>query len=403
MLIELAIALIVGICIGTFTGLIPGIHINLVSTFLLTISPILLTIFPPIALAIFIVSLSITHTFIDFIPSIFLGAPNEDNFLSILPGHKLLLRGEGITAIALTSYGCLTGLLITFLLTPFFIFFLPIIYPYILRIMPIILILSSLLLIITEQGFEKKFWALIIFIFSGFLGIATLNLNMNEPLLPLFTGLFGASSLIISIKQKTILPSQVTDLKNINFSKSGFLKSSLASIIASPLPSFLPALGSSQAAIIGSQIIGKSDEKEFLFLVSSINIIVMALSFVTFYSIQKTRTGSAVAISKLLPNLSMNNLLLIITSIIFTGFIAFFITMNIAKLFAKHINKINYSKISIFILAVLTFFTIYFSGMIGLLVFITSAFLGIAAILLGIKRTQLMGCLLVPTILYYLL
>ena len=33
-------------------------------------------------------------TFIDFIPSIFLGCPDTDTELSILPGHELLKKGE---------------------------------------------------------------------------------------------------------------------------------------------------------------------------------------------------------------------------------------------------------------------------------------------------------------------
>ncbi|MDD5193468.1 MAG: tripartite tricarboxylate transporter permease [Candidatus Nanoarchaeia archaeon] len=405
MIIELIIALILGIIIGIITGLIPGIHINLVSTFLLSISPILLTIFPAIALVIFIVSLSITHTFIDFIPSIYLGAPNEDNFLSVLPGHKLLLQGQGHKAIILTSLGCLSGVLLLLILAPLFTITLPIIYPYIQRIMYIILILASLFLIITEKGMNKKILALFIFILSGFLGLAVLhNPIIKEPLLPLLTGLFGVSSLIISIKQKTIIPNQqINNFNNIGFSKISFLKTMFASMISSPLPSFLPGMGSSQAALIGTEIQGESNEKEFLFLVSSINLIVMGFSFLALYAINKTRTGSAVAIQKLIPNLSLNNLLLILTTITLTGIFAFFISIKISKIFAKNINRINYSKISVIILITLTLVSFVFSGWLGLLVLIISASLGIFAILTGVKRIILMGCLLIPTILFYIL
>ena len=85
MLLELIVALIIGIIAGTVTGLIPGIHINLVAIITLGFLNYILKIFSPIEIAVFIVAMSITHTFLDFIPSIFLGAPNEENFLSILP------------------------------------------------------------------------------------------------------------------------------------------------------------------------------------------------------------------------------------------------------------------------------------------------------------------------------
>ncbi|MCK4919320.1 MAG: hypothetical protein KAS01_02940, partial [Candidatus Pacebacteria bacterium] len=82
--------------------------------------------------------------------------------------------------------------------------------------------------------------------------------------------------------------------------------------------------------------------------------------------------------------------------------ISFFITIYISKFIAKRIHKIHYSKLSIGILVVLLIITIVFTGLLGLLIFITATALGITTILLGIKRMHLMGCLLVPSILYYL-
>ncbi len=404
MLIELILALIVGVLIGTLTGLLPGLHINLVSAILLSASPVLLTITSSLSLVIFITSLAITHTIIDFIPSIFLGAPNEDTALSILPAHKLLLEGYGYEALLLTLLGGLTALPFVLIIACILILFLPLTYDYVLRIMPIILILLSSYLIISEPK-TKKIPALMIFILSGFLGIASLNLNLNQPLLPLFTGLFGASGLIISINQKTKIPEQkMLSIKNIKLSFSSFSKLTFASIITSPFTAILPTFSSSQSALIGSQIIGKNqtNEKDFLFLLGITNILAMSVSFITLYSIGKTRTGAAVAISKLLLAISTQDILIILTSIILVGFIVFFIAIFIARIFSKNINKINYSKLSIVILIILTAFTIYFSGIIGLLIFITSSALGIFCILSEIKRTQLMGCLLIPTIIFYL-
>jgi len=69
--LELLISIIIGILFGMLTGLIPGIHINLISLLLLSISPFLLQYFSIISLAIFIIAMSVTHTFLDSIPSIF--------------------------------------------------------------------------------------------------------------------------------------------------------------------------------------------------------------------------------------------------------------------------------------------------------------------------------------------
>lgn len=277
MIFYLILALLLGTLFGTITGLIPGIHINLIAIILLTLSPMLLTLTPLLTLIIFMTSMAITHTFIDYIPSIFLGAPDEDSFLSVLPGHQLLLKGHAYAGIILTLYGSISALLIIIIFTPIFIYLLPIFYPYILKIMPIILIsVSAYLLIFTEKEKPKKLWALIIFLLVGFLGIASLNLNIKEPLLPLLTGLFGASNLLISIKQKTKIPKQkIIPITSIKLRKKSLLRAILASIIASPFTAFLPGLGASQAALIGKQITRLKDSREFLFLLGAINTIVI--------------------------------------------------------------------------------------------------------------------------------
>jgi len=411
MLLELILALLIGVSAGTLTGLTPGIHINLIAIMLISISTTLLKITSPLTLIIFITSMAITHTFLDFIPSIFLGAPDEDSVLSILPGHQLLLKGRAYYAVVYTLYGSLASLLIILFFTPLFIYILPIFYPYIQKIMWLILIFVSVYLISTEKQKNKILWAFFIFLLAGFLGIASLNLNIKEPLLPLLTGLFGASNLIISIRQNTKIPLQrTTSLTKIRISKKSIAKASFATIIASPFTAFLPGLGASQAALIGKQFLGKkSDQRQFLFLLGAINTIVMGLSFIAIYSIQKTRTGAAVAISQLIPNLTISNLLIIILTIFISGISSFFIAITISKQIAKNIHKIHYSKLSIIILIILLIIILFFSDftftgkLLSLLIFLTSSTLGIFTILIGIKRMHLMGCLLVPTILFYLL
>ncbi|MDP4039482.1 MAG: tripartite tricarboxylate transporter permease [Candidatus Pacearchaeota archaeon] len=398
MLIEIIIALLLGCLIGTFTGLIPGIHINLIAVILISSLSSFSNI-QPIYFAIFITSLAITHTFLDFIPSVFLGAPDEDTFLSILPGHQMLKLGKAHEAITLTLYGSLIGILIILLFTPIFIYAIPLIFNFAKLFLPFILIFISIYLTLREKN---PIQPLIIFILSGFLGFATLNLPVKEPLLPLLTGLFGSSAILISLKNKTKIPLQeITKIKKIRIPKKDFLKASVSSIISAPLCSFLPGIGSGHAAVIGSEFIKQSRES-FLVLIGAINTIVMGLSFITLYTIGRTRTGAAVAISEILETITFQNLLIILFSIVASGILSFFLAINLSKIFAKNINKLNYSYLSIIILLILFLTTIIFSNLLGILVFITSTSLGIFTILSGARRINLMGCLLIPTILYYL-
>jgi len=354
----LIFALILGIFSGLITGLTPGIHVNLISIFLVSLP---LTFISPLTSLIFIVAMSITHTFLDFIPSIFLGAPDEDTSLSILPGHELLNKGKGYDAIIYTLYGSGIGIFIILIFTPLFIFVLPEIYSYL------------------------------------------KSLAIKNSLLPLLTGLFGSSSLITSLMKKEKIPKQnLTSIKKIKITKKEIKNSSIAAILSAPLCTFLPSLGSSQAAVIGSDIIGETDRKQFLMLLGSINTIVAGLSFITLYSIEKTRTGTSLALSKILNSLNFFHLFTILVTIFISGLAAFFLTLYVGKLFAKKINEFNYKFLSLSILIFLSFLVLIFSDFLGLLVFIISTFTGLSAILLNIRRTHLMGSLMIPTILLYL-
>ena len=190
MLLEILLALLVGILTGTVTGLIPGIHINLIGVALISLSASLLFSINPIYLGVFITSMAITHTFIDFIPSIFLGCPDTDTELSVLPGHELLKKGQGYEAILLTCYGSLAAIFILILISFPTIFIISKTYEFIRTIIPYLLISASIILISLEK---KKGTALFVFFLAGFLGLSVLNMEIREPLLPLLTGLFGVS------------------------------------------------------------------------------------------------------------------------------------------------------------------------------------------------------------------
>lgn len=392
MLIQFLISIVLGIIAGTFTGLIPGIHINLIGAVLISLSVTIFSKINSIYLAVFITSMAITHTFVDFIPSIFLGCPDTETELSILPGHELLKDGRGYEAVMLATYGGLLAVIILPLLAiPISFLFSTIYYLIISKMFWILLIIFSIL-IFTEK---RKLAALFVFLITGIFGLCVLNTEISEPLLPMLTGLFGSSLLILSIKNKTQIPKQ-----EISLPKRKFFKPILSSVITSPLCAFLPGLGSGQAAVLGNSFL-KSDREGFLTLIGATNTFVMGFSFISLYAISKTRTGAAAAIKEILGNLSWKSLLLILATILLSGIISFFLTKSIAKLFSKKIEKINYTKISILILIFLTIVIFIFSGFIGIIIFVASTFLGIFCNSLNVKKTNMMGCLLLSTIIYY--
>ncbi len=399
MLIELIIFLLAGTLTGAITGLVPGIHINLIGTILVSLSFSVIYIFSPIYLAVFIVSMAITHTFLDFIPSVFLGCPDTDTELSVLPGHDFLKKGKAHTAIMLSTYGSASAIITLLIISIPSLILIPKFYELIKPAIPYIIALVSISLIISEKS---KLKALFAFTLAGILGILFLNLEtikISEPLLPLLTGLFGASSIILSIKNKTNIPKQ--KIKKIKFPS---IKPLLGASVAAPLCSFFPGLGSGQAAIIGSSISKlKTDSRGFLFLLGATNTLVMGFSILSLYAISRTRTGAASALSQILKEMTPQVLTVLIITIAISGAIAFFLTTFISSKASKKINFINYKTLSYTTLTILTTIVLFVSGIKGIILLALSTATGIYIILLKVRRTNMMGALLIPTILFYLL
>jgi len=393
MLIEILLFLFLGILFGILTGLIPGIHINLVGVALISLAASFLSFLNPIYFVVFIVAMAITHTFVDFIPSVFLGCPDTDTELSILPGHDLLKKGKGYEAITLTAYGSLAAIFILILVTFPIASLLETFYDFLKILIPGLLILVSFFLISSEKKMKN---ALVVFLLTGFLGLFVLNIEMKEPLLPLLTGLFGSSMLIISIRDKISIPKQ-----EITKAKTKLFKPLLGAVIASPLCSFLPGLGSGQAAVIGN-IISKTDKKGFLVLLGATNTLVMGFSFIALYAIARTRTGATVAIQEIIGILSKEILILTLAVILISGILSFFITLRLAKFFSTKIQNINYTLLCELTLIVLIIIVFLVSGFLGLFILAASTATGVYCISLGVKRTNMMGCLLLPVIILYL-
>ena len=399
-LLTILTSIFVGILLGIFTGLIPGIHVNLIAVSLLTLSPLLLEFASPLTLSLVIVGMAITHTFLSTIPSIFLGAPDSDNVLSVLPGHKLLLEGKGYEAVALTVVGSLASLLLCIAIIPLLMMFIDFSYPFLKEKIGFILVVASVFLLYKEKN--GHLWALIVFLLAGVLGIIVLTGSLtSNPLFPLLSGLFGISSLLISLSSNTKIPPQV--VSNPSLPTSEGIQAISISVVIGSLCSTLPGLGPAQAAIIGSQFMKKSNAKSFLVLVGGLSTVNMIASFVTLYLIDKARNGAVITISQILTSLSKTEFIVLVAASLITSGFATILALKLTKVFSRVMCKINYRTLCISIISLITILVVILSGFFGLLILIVATCLGIVPPLKNVGRNHLMGCLLLPIILFFLL
>jgi len=387
-------ALFLGICAGIVTGLVPGVHVNMVSALLLSSSAWLLQVTDALTISVFIISMAVIHTFLDTIPSIYLGAPDAENILAALPGHKMLLEGRGYEAVKLTIIGSFGGLIIVIFLTPVLLVTMgwmqALLEPWIGWILAVLV----MWMIIREKN---KIAALFLFLFSGALGIFVLQTDMSQPLFPLLSGLFGVSGLISSLNENVTIPTQ--KIEDSPILVRPILKTTIVSSIIGAFAGFFPGLGPAQAAAVGSQFV----KGNFLVLVGGLGTANMVTSLATLYTLDKARNGAIVAVREMTGTIGLHDLLVFLAVALTAGCAGVLLTMFFARRFAQLMEKVNYRKMCMSVIAFIVILVIIMCGWKGLIVLFASTCVGMLAPLINVGRSHAMGCLLVPVIGWFLL
>jgi len=385
---------IAGCVLGVFTGLFPGIHTNTVALAALG--------FPSLGnrnIIVFVASMSVVHTFVDFVPSILFGAPSGETFLGVLPGHRMLLQGKGLEAVRLSAVGGVFAGLASLLLSPVFLLSLERISGIMHAFVPIALtaILGFMLL---DEGKEGFLWAGMVVALSALLGMLALksNLVVKEPLLCLASGFFGASTLVDSILKNPKFVEQKEEV--FAFGKGTALKGSFLALLGGWVVSLLPGIGASQAAFIVRKLAGRIEDRVYLILLGGTNTSTMILSFFVLFAWGKTRTGSAASLSQLgafgLPELG-----LVVGAVLLAIGFGAAATGTVAKKATGILKKIDYRKLNIAVLFFVSAIVIAFSGFLGMAFYAIACLVGLVAVNSKTKRGNCMAFLMVPTIIHY--
>jgi putative membrane protein len=396
-MIDYFLVIFSGTFIGILTGLLPGMSINNLLPVFLTF-----TFLKPEMLAIFIASVAISQLLANFFPSIFLGAPSSETSISVLPGHKLLLEGRGYEALKLCLSGAIFSivfsLILIFILSPFFKDFYYTLRPYVFYL----IFFVSIFMILSEKRPKEILFSLLIFLLAGFVGVVILSspLSSSNILFPMLSGFFGLSTLIISLKEESFLPKQKID-EELKIKKINFVKSSLLGSIFGLIVGFLPAVGVSQAAVIAQTLAKLGDPRNFLVTIGAISVANEIFSLNSLYLVNNPRSGASAAIQRILPEISFQDFLTIVASILISSSLTIVFILFFAKKFHKLLLKVNYSILNIVIILFLSSLVFIFTGFVGLLVFFTCGAIGILAAELNVRRSHCMGCLLVPSMIFF--
>ena len=394
-MIELLALALLGCVLGVFTGMVPGIHVNTLSLLALSFG-----FFGNIELAALVVAMAVTHSFVDFIPSIVFGAPDSGSFLSVLPGHRFLMKGEGMKAVQLTVAGGLFGGIGALAVSGIFMGFVSAISAFLPMAIPSLLLAVLCLMVYVEKGLRKKAVSVIVILLSAMVGISVLTLNpFPNSIMPPIIGFFAAGSLVFSIISKPAMKRQRVGETGVPW--KSVVKGSLLSIAGAGTVSVMPGIGPSQAAFLVRKLTGKMRPASYLSMLGGINTANILLSLFVMLSVGKTRTGIAVVLKQVLPR-EQELVLLFCGSALVAICFSVFATHALARFFLARIHLLPYRAINAAVLAGLACLVLYFSGPHGLAVAGVSACIALAALAENVKRSHCMAFLMVPTIIAYL-
>jgi putative membrane protein len=392
-MLDVLAALVFGTLAGAAAGILPSLHSNTLAAFLQRMNA------DPFLLAIAITAIASARTVFEALPAIFLCVPDTNTVLNVLPGQRLLMRGRGLLAAKACAFSAVLAAALAAALLPAFMLVSPALFAAIEPALPYALLSATAFLLLTERTARRIALAFAVFLLSGTLGMFALNAPLvKEPLLPAFSGLFAISSIMLSINAGAVIPVQKEGATNIRVRK--ILPYVAAGTAAGMFADFLPGLSSAaQVALFVCAFLASSPLK-FLVLTSSIGASHLIFSFASIYSIGRARTGAAVAVRELLGEASSALPVLIGASIAaFALSVAIFLLL--AKTLSRSMSRFSGNALLFALLAFILLLVFSISGFPGLLVASLGACVGVLPPLLGVRRTNCMGVVLLPSLFYF--
>jgi len=402
-----------GCLLGIVSGLIPGIHVNTLAALLLASYPSIEAALPlepeasAVAVACCVMSASVVHSFLDFVPSVFIGAPDSEDAISVLPGHRLLLAGRGMEAVRAAAIGSLVGCSAAVVLA------VPLQWVLIhgadelLSMMtPAVLVVASMALVIGEIRRGTGAWGPFLFILSGLLGLGCMVLPIGTEgiigggsvMMPLLTGLFGIP-VMISGSSGGRVPPQTDRIRD-----PVGLRPGLKGIVMGTAAGWFPGITSTVGASLSAMVLPERRASGFISMVASIGSVTAVLSLVTLSVSGSGRSGTALVIGEIigdsLSGFATHSFMMVLLSAALGSLAGYVLTIMFGKLFSGAVEAIDQRTLSRTVLLALIALTIALTGPSGLLVLIISASVGMIPRYAGTGRIILCGCLILPVLVF---
>ncbi|MGC9554173.1 MAG: tripartite tricarboxylate transporter permease [Thermoplasmatota archaeon] len=419
-LLLLAGCALLGAAIGCLTGLIPGLHVNTMALLLLSLSGVLAGVLGGgagglLLVAVTVAAASMVHTFVNIIPATFLGAPEEDTALVLLPAHVLLREGRGYEAVRLSAAGSAAAVGLGFLLLiPFRLLMGPPLngYSLMIDVVPWVLVAVALVMVGTEKSPRHVALAAGVFLLAGIYGLLLDAVPVSSPfnlpgslLFPALVGLFGVPTLLHAMRSGPLPEQQAGEAGaevECGLPETG--RGVLAGSLVSVLPGVTAAVGTI-LALTGSKTWSR---ERVVVALSAVNtataFFVLAVLFIT----GQARSGTAMVMRELVTVETWSGMLpppaccLALAAVMVAAVVGFYVTLYLGRWAASRVTALPYPLLATASLAFILLLVVLFTFWQGVLVLLVGAVVGLLCLEVRVRRSALMGVLMVPIVVSYL-
>ncbi len=407
---------LLGAATGIFTGLVPGIHVNTLAVLMLSSYPLLESQLSPLAppgwapllVASWVVSASVVHSFVDFVPSVFLGVPSPEEVLNVLPGHRMLLDGRGVDAVSASAVGSLLGALVAGALSLPLILALTTEMEGMLRAAtPYVIVATVLLLLLREDPGHDRRWAMLLMTLSGGLGYLCMSARLPEwqvlpggdVMLPLLTGLFGLPAMLLSSRGGP-LPEQDMPERVL-----GRPMPALKGIFAGAVVGWFPGITATAGSALASVSSPERVPERFISMVASVGSASTVFSLLTLAITGNGRSGTMIVVGDLmgdsLPGPGMFCFCVLTLVVLAASLLGYLATQASGRAMARRMGGMDLGRVVKLVIVFMVALVALMTGPSGLLVMAAGTVLGLLPTAVGVNRVHLAACMLLPVLLFY--
>ena len=431
-LLGVALVASLGALLGVATGLVPGIHVNLFAALMLEALPFLTATGLLVPASALLLAMGMAQTMVDIVPTLVLGAVDEDSSVSVLPGMDLVKRGFAMEAVRLWLRGCLAGLLLSLALMPLLLRVFPLLYG---AVKPwtgwlLVMLLARMAF---SSSWRRALANSAVIGLSGMLGVvAFTHPSLSEPVFPLMSGLFGCSGLVLALMPSADQPQNETMpqrrsqhlLPVLSLPAKTWGRAGCAATLGAALQVLLPGVGRSQSGALclegldalaaagrggnggrAQRSKGALSSSEGLLCLGMLSTMGGAASLAALLSFGKARDGAVVALSQMVK-LDGSSLWLFLAVLLISAGLAAALTIALARLCLPLLERRagrGTRVLSLCSLMLVVGLVAWLSGAAGMLVLAAGTSLGVLCDSLHVRRRLLLASLMIPVAAYWLL